>query len=84
MFFFQYYCKYTLSAHASRRHNITVVRGISIHIAYLNCISHDGLTILDNEAELRVVGSQRQTLRANAASDIDNQRTLWKASPAVP
>lgn len=51
---------------------------------YLYCIAHDGLTILNNEAEVWVMESEQQGLRANAAADIDNQRTLRKIFPGIP
>ncbi len=51
---------------------------------YSYCITHDGLTILDNEAEVLMMGSEHQGLRANASSDVDNQGTLREAIPSVP
>jgi hypothetical protein len=53
-------------------------------VTYLDRVSHDGLTILDNEAEVRVMLSKYQGLRANASSNIDNQRTLREVFPSIP
>jgi hypothetical protein len=36
-------------------------------------IAQDGLPILNKEAKLRVTFSERQGLRSNTASDIDNK-----------
>ena len=59
-------------------------RGKWIKYTYLDCIAHDGLAVLDNEAEIWVMESEQQELRADTASDIDNQRAPRKLSPAVP
>jgi hypothetical protein len=40
---------------------------------YLDCIAHDFTAVLDNKAEVRVLAGEHQRLRANAASNIDNQ-----------
>ena len=55
-----------------------------IPCTYLYCIAHDGLTILDNEAEVWMMESEQQGLGANAASDIDNQRILREIFPGIP
>ena len=47
-------------------------------------IAHDGLAVLHNEAEVWVMEGEHQGLRANAASDIDNQRALRELFPGVP
>ena len=59
-------------------------RGYWIKYTYLDCIAHDRLAVLDNEAEVRVIESEQQGLRANAASDIDNQRALRELFPFIP
>jgi hypothetical protein len=45
---------------------------VKFKCTYLDCVAHDGLTILDNEAEVRVMLSEHQGLRANTPSNIDN------------
>lgn len=57
---------------------------VKFKCTYLDCVAHDGLTILDNEAEVRVMLSEHQGLRANAPSNIDNQRTLREVFPSIP
>jgi hypothetical protein len=42
------------------------------------------LPVLDNEPKLRMMLGDRQGLRADTTSDIDNQRALRKEFPAVP
>jgi len=55
-----------------------------IQYTYIDCIPHNGRAVLDNKAKVRVTGSKCQRLRADAASNIDNQRALGKALPGVP
>jgi hypothetical protein len=59
-------------------------RGQRIKYTYIDRIANDGLAILYNEAEMWVMKSEQQGLRANTASDIDNQRALGELSPTVP
>jgi hypothetical protein len=59
-------------------------RGQRIKYTYTDCIANDGLAVLNNEAEMWVMKSEQQGLRANTASDIDNQRALRELSPTVP
>jgi hypothetical protein len=55
-----------------------------INHTYLDCIAHHGFAVLHNEAEMWVMESEHQRLRANPASDIDNQRALRELTPGVP
>ena len=55
-----------------------------IHYTYLNRIARNGLPVLDNEAEVRVMISERQGLRANTASNIDDQRAIGEVFPSIP
>jgi hypothetical protein len=55
-----------------------------VHRTYIDRITHYKLPILDNEPEMRVMASERQGLRADTASDVDDQRALRKVFPAVP
>lgn len=55
-----------------------------LRCTYLDYACYDRLAFLDNKAEVRVLLSENQALRANAASDIDNQRALSELSPGVP
>ena len=55
-----------------------------LRFTYLDCACYDGLAVLDNEAEVRVTVSENQGLRANTASDVDNQRALRKLSQGAP
>ena len=48
-------------------------RGKWIKYTHLDGIAHDGLAVLYNKAKMRVMESEHQALRPNAASDIDNQ-----------
>ena len=59
-------------------------RGQEIQFIYLDCIAFDRLAVLDNEAKMPLMGSECQRLRANAASDIDNQRALGEVFPGIP
>ena len=59
-------------------------RADELRSTYLDCACYDSLAVLDNEAEVRVTVSENQGLRANTASNIDNQRALRKLSPGVP
>jgi hypothetical protein len=55
-----------------------------LRFTYLDCACYDGLAVLDNEAEVRMVVSENQGLRANTASNIDDKRALRELSPSVP
>ena len=44
-----------------------------LRFAYLDGACYDGVAVLDNKAEVRVMVSENQGLHANTASDIDNQ-----------
>jgi hypothetical protein len=58
--------------------------GTLVLCTYLNRITRDGLEVLDNKPEMRIMVGDRQGLHANAAPDIDNQRALREMLPAVP
>ena len=62
----------------------TLRRTDVIHCTYIDRIRHDKLSILEIDAELRVMFSERQGMPANIASDINNQRALRMAFPVVP
>ena len=83
MFFFQYYVwpAYTSSARTIFK---LFVGTDSIRCTYLDRIADDGLPILDNKPEPRVMVDNCQGLRANTSSDIDNQRALRKVFPVIP
>ena len=51
---------------------------------YFDCTLNNGRAVLDNKAKVRVMGSKCQRLRAEAASNIDNQGALREALPGVP
>ena len=55
-----------------------------LQCTYLDCTFYDGLAVLDNEAEVRVMAREQHRLCANAASDINNQRAFGELSPGVP
>lgn len=50
----------------------------------LDCIAHDSLAVLDNEEKVGGLESKPQGLRANTASNIDNQGALGEVFPSVP
>ena len=78
MFLFQYWPNTTC------KHAPNLGKTDSSYCTYIVRISQDGFPILDNETELRVMLGERQRLRANTASNIDDKRALRKAFPAVP
>ena len=53
-------------------------------IIYFDCTLNNVRAVLDNKAKVRVMGSKCQRLRANAASNIDNQGAFGEAPPGVP